>query len=172
VSPAGHDITVLFCSHHNLLRRAVCELLAGQQGVRLVGEVCELRHLKGALRTKSPDVLLLDLDWPDEEGCLFLPDLAGQGWKGRTVVMSLLASRGVLLRAFGRGARGFLLKTEPASHILAAVRAAARGDYFLGSERVLDFLGSSLQCLRQSVQAAGYRLQTPVSLPPGGRPEQ
>lgn len=79
------------------------------------------------------DVVLLDLDLKDNIPIsLKLSTLKTTGVK--TVLMSTYSEPNVVREALASGALGYLVKSEEASMIVQALRAAARGESFISAE--------------------------------------
>src|SRR5690606_25856892 len=79
------------------------------------------------------DVVLLDLDLKDNLPIsLKISTLKTAGVK--TVLMSTYSDPNVVREALGAGALGYLVKSEDASMIVEAIRAAAKGESFVSAE--------------------------------------
>ncbi|GAB2520718.1 response regulator transcription factor [Paramicrobacterium agarici] len=79
------------------------------------------------------DVVLLDLDLKDNiPVSLKLSTLKTTGTQ--TVVMSAYSDPGVVREALAAGAVGYLVKSEPASAMVEAIRSAERGDSYISAE--------------------------------------
>ncbi|QPZ40299.1 response regulator transcription factor [Paramicrobacterium chengjingii] len=79
------------------------------------------------------DVVLLDLDLKDNiPVSLKLSTLKTTG--SQTVVMSAYSDPGVVREALAAGAVGYLVKSEPASAMVEAIRAAQRGESYISAE--------------------------------------
>ncbi len=79
------------------------------------------------------DVVLLDLDLKDNIPIsLKLSTLKTTGVK--TVLMSTYSEPNVVREALASGALGYLVKSEEASMIVQAIRAASRGESFISAE--------------------------------------
>ncbi|WP_195706631.1 response regulator transcription factor [Paramicrobacterium fandaimingii] len=79
------------------------------------------------------DVVLLDLDLKDNiPVSLKLATLKTTG--AQTVVMSAYSDPGVVREALAAGAVGYLVKSEPASAMVEAIRSAQRGESYISAE--------------------------------------
>lgn len=79
------------------------------------------------------DVVLLDLDLKDNiPVSLKLSTLKTTG--SQTVVMSAYSDPGVVREALAAGAVGYLVKSEPASAMVEAIRSAQRGESYISAE--------------------------------------
>jgi DNA-binding NarL/FixJ family response regulator len=78
-----------------------------------------------------PDVILMDLRMPDGDGVTAISQLAERGWPGRVIVLTTYDTDADILRAVEAGASGYLLKDTPRADLIAAIKAAARGETVL-----------------------------------------
>jgi two-component system response regulator DesR len=74
-----------------------------------------------------PDVALLDIEMPGEDGLTAAAALRKALPTCRTLILTTFGRPGYLRRAMDEGASGFLVKDAPASQLAAAIRRAAAG---------------------------------------------
>jgi two-component system, NarL family, response regulator DesR len=82
--------------------------------------------LAAAQRTQ-PDVALLDIEMPGQDGITAAAELVRELPATRVLILTTFGRPGYLRRALEQGASGFLLKDAPARELAAAVRAVAAG---------------------------------------------
>lgn len=124
-------IRLLLADDHPVVREGLRGMLAAEADLEVVGEAGsgnEAVALAGQLR---PDVILMDLRMPDGDGVAAIARLCGQGWPGRVIVLTTYDTDSDILRAVEAGASGYLLKDTPRAELIAAIRAAARGETVL-----------------------------------------
>ncbi|MFG1642398.1 response regulator, partial [Amycolatopsis sp. NPDC049252] len=78
-----------------------------------------------------PDVVLMDLRMPELDGVGAIRRLAVSHPTVRVLVLTTYDAETDVLPAIEAGATGYLLKDAPVAELLAAVRAAARGESVL-----------------------------------------
>jgi two-component system nitrate/nitrite response regulator NarL len=116
-----NDYRVLVVAGDPLARAGLAALLAGQDGCTIVGQVAADDHLLDNLDIYRPDVLIWDLGWDPDPAAL--PDLGDGG----PPVVALLPDRTQAADAWTAGARGLLLRTADAAHLLTAITAVGQG---------------------------------------------
>ncbi|MGH3305123.1 MAG: LuxR C-terminal-related transcriptional regulator [Streptosporangiaceae bacterium] len=84
----------------------------------------ELRH--------RPDVVLMDLRMPGGDGVQATAGIIAALPGIRVVVLTTYETDANIVRAVEAGAAGYLLKDTPRQDLVAAIRAAARGETVLG----------------------------------------
>jgi two-component system, NarL family, response regulator LiaR len=97
----------------------------------LVGECSTAGQVNAAVATFRPAVVLLDVFLPDGSGLDVLGDVTEQHPELAVVVLTSSQDEEHLLAALRAGAVSYLPKTARADQVVAAVRAAARGESVL-----------------------------------------
>jgi two-component system, NarL family, response regulator LiaR len=127
-------IRVVIADDHRVVRDGLCYLLDQEPGVEVVGEAGDGRQTVDIVAATGPDVLLLDLYMPGLDGHAVLAALRDAPHRAAVVVLTSATDDESLVRAMQAGATSYLLKTAPAEHVVAAVRAAAVGTASLSPE--------------------------------------
>src|SRR5579872_184016 len=145
-APGTRPIRVVLADDHVLMRRSLRLLLDVADDVTVVAEAADqqsaVRHVHG----HQPDVLVLDLRMHDGSGIEAVRAFAERAPDTRTVVLTMEDDPVFAQRALSAGAVGFVAKDLADLELVAAVRAAARGEEYV-SPRVaarLDALHRSL----------------------------
>jgi DNA-binding NarL/FixJ family response regulator len=123
--------TVLIADDQALVRAGFRALLDATDDLQVVGEAADGAEAVTCAQDVRPDVVLMDIRMPVEDGLsatrrvtALLPDT-------RVVVLTTFSLDEYVFEALRSGASGFLLKdTEPAE-LLRAVRVVAQGDALL-----------------------------------------
>ncbi|WP_256470099.1 response regulator transcription factor [Herbiconiux sp. L3-i23] len=126
-------IRLALVDDHKMLLGALTEWIRNAAGdIELVAAVTTWPELLTHPRFPV-DVVLLDLDLKDNIPIsLKLSTLKTTGVK--TVLMSTYSEPNVVREALASGALGYLVKSEEASMIVQALRAAYRGESFISAE--------------------------------------
>jgi DNA-binding NarL/FixJ family response regulator len=118
-------VRVLVVDDHPVVRSGLVGMLAVTDDITVVGEAGDGAAAVTLARTAKPDVMLLDVRMPRQDGVSAAPDVAQHA----TVLMLTYAeSPEIVSAAVKAGARGYLVHghfTE--NELLSAVRMAARG---------------------------------------------
>jgi DNA-binding NarL/FixJ family response regulator len=120
------SIRVALADSHCVLVEALTDRLNREPGFVVVGTAgtaAELLDLPGGAR---PDVILSELHFEDAGALDVAPRLARRGNARLVLLTGTLAD--VFVRQAARLAIGYLLKTEPAAAVVAAIRQAAAGE--------------------------------------------
>ena len=126
-------ISVLLTDDHPPLRAGMRVLLDLHDDIRVVGEAgsgAETLALHDALH---PDVMVLDCQLPDQDGPSVAETLCSRGSPARVLALSAHSDEHYVRGMLAAGATGYLLKSEAAETIVAAVRATAEGRAFFSA---------------------------------------
>jgi two-component system response regulator DesR len=125
-------IRVLLAEDQTLVRGALRALLDLEDDIEVVAEVGRGDEVLAAARAHRPDVALLDIEMPGQDGIEAARELALSCPQVRAVVLTTFGRPGFLRRAMEVGAAGFLVKDSPVAELARAIRAVVAG------ERVID----------------------------------
>jgi DNA-binding NarL/FixJ family response regulator len=134
-------LTVLIADDHPIFREGLRLLLETEDGVQVVGEAETTSAAVDAAADLRPDVVLLDVDMPEDGGLAALPRLRTAAPDAAVVMLTMMDDDATLAAALGAGARGYLLKGVGRSEVVAALRSVAAGGSVYGAgiaERVVD----------------------------------
>lgn len=134
-------IRVLLADDHSLFRAGVHALLSNIEGVEVVGEADSGRKALELVRTRNPDVVLMDIAMPEMNGLETTTRVTKEIPGVRVIMLSMHAGEEYVMQALRAGASGYLLKDAATSELELAVRAVARGETYLTptiSKRVID----------------------------------
>jgi DNA-binding NarL/FixJ family response regulator len=134
-------IRVAIADDHRVVRVGLEQLLSTFDDVELVGVADGGEAAVELCLDRRPDVLLLDLSMPDLDGVEVSHRLAAASPETRVVVFTSFSDRDRIVAALDAGAIGYLLKDAEPAEILAAIRAASRGEAPLAPKAAAALLG-------------------------------
>jgi DNA-binding NarL/FixJ family response regulator len=119
-------VRVMIVDDHPIWREGTARYLteAGYQVAATAGDGAQAVRIVAAAR---PDVVLLDLNLPDQPGAEVTGRLLAAYPPARILMLSASGERDDVLGAVTAGAVGYLLKSVPLDELVAGVRAAAHG---------------------------------------------
>jgi DNA-binding NarL/FixJ family response regulator len=124
-------IKVMIVDDHPIVRAGLIGILAGEDDLTVVGEASSADEAVTAARALQPDVVLMDLRMPGGDGVVATTGVLAAAPAARVVVLTTYESDADILRAVEAGAAGYLLKDAARGDLVAAIRAAARGETVL-----------------------------------------
>ena len=124
---------ILIVDDHVVVREGVRRLLAALPDTE-VFEAASAREAMSLYRSKTPDVLLLDLNLLNSSGFELLRRLLLENRQVKVVVLSMHAEPIYVSRTLNAGARGYVSKMASADELIAAVREVAAGGRYVERE--------------------------------------
>ncbi|WP_246063958.1 response regulator [Nonomuraea longispora] len=111
-----------------MVRTGLSLILGGEPDLDLAGEAADGRQAMTVIRDLRPDVVLMDIRMPHQDGLTTTELLLKSPSPPRILVLTTFDADDMVLRALQLGAHGFLLKDTPPPKMIEAVRACARGE--------------------------------------------
>ncbi len=135
-------ITMLVVDDHPVVRSGLVALLAVEPDLVVVGEAGEGAEA-AVLRCSAcrPDVVLMDLRMPGMDGADATARIVNDHPGTRVLVLTTFDTDDDILRAVEAGASGYLLKDTPREELVAAIRAASRGETVLAPPVAARLMG-------------------------------
>ncbi|SFQ45612.1 response regulator [Actinomadura madurae] len=123
---------VLIADDHATFRSGLRAILSTQPDFECVAEVADGRAAVAETIRLRPDLAILDVRMPKFDGLAAAAEIVASGLTGvRMLMLTTYDSDEYLHRALTAGVHGFVLKSLPPEELIAAVRAAARGDAYV-----------------------------------------
>lgn len=142
---------VVLVDDHPLFRRGVAELLSDSGRFQVLADFDSASALLQRIDELQPDLALLDLQMPGEDGLALLPQLKSRLPEIRVVMLTASDDSDHLLQAIQSGADGYLLKETDPDVILQRLEAVLEGKIALDDDALLMLT----QRLRQPGGAIG-----------------
>ena len=136
-------IRVILVDDHAIVRRGVRQIVAGQEGIEVVGEAGDYGELLTRLREVECDVVLLDIALPGKNGIEVLKSLRERNPRLRVLMFSTYPEDQYAVRALKAGASGYLNKASAPEQVAEAIRLVAQGRRYITPE-VAESLAASL----------------------------
>ena len=124
---SADSIRVALIDDDRALMSGLRHLIAAADGFCCVGVFGSVEEALPVLSSKSPEVLLLDIDLPGISGSEAVRLLLEKIPSMQIVMLSVLADEWNVFTSICNGASGYLLKTTPPAQLLDAITAARSG---------------------------------------------
>ncbi|MDX2376668.1 response regulator transcription factor [Microbacterium sp. LRZ72] len=120
-------IRVALVDDHALFRAGIRMLVDSQPDLEVVAEASDGREGVAAVRRTRPDVVLMDVRMPVQDGLAATAELLADAEPPRIVVLTTFDLDEAAARAIRHGASGFLLKDAEPEFLLQAIRTVHAG---------------------------------------------
>jgi DNA-binding NarL/FixJ family response regulator len=124
---------ILVADDFEPLRAVVCSIIREQPGFVIIAEVADGITAVQKASKLEPDVIVLDISLPKVNGIEAARQIRKLAPKSRIIFLSQMSSLTVAQEAFSLGAWGYVVKTDAAAELPAALNAVIRGERFLSS---------------------------------------
>jgi DNA-binding NarL/FixJ family response regulator len=132
-------LTLALCDDHPVFRRGLVDLLRGEPNLQVTIEAGSTAELLAALVTTPVDLVILDIQLPDESGLDVIAELVGPR---RVLVLSAFDDAWLVKRVLESGAQGFVRKDAEPRVLIKAVADAAAGRTVLSADLALKLAES------------------------------
>ena len=147
---------ILVADDHEIVRRGLCALLRNQPEWDVCGEASDGREAVEKVLALKPEVVILDIGMPNLNGLEATRQILKTNPQVKVLILTLHDSDSVVQEVLNAGARGFLLKTDAARDLVAAVDALRRDKTYFTPKVAAMVLDGYLQ------RENGTALEPPV----------
>jgi DNA-binding NarL/FixJ family response regulator len=150
-----NPLRILVADDHEIVRHGLISLLKSHPGWEVCGEAQDGRQAVEKAHELNPDILILDIGMPNLNGLEATRQLLRANANARVLILTITDTDEVVRAVLDAGARGFVLKSDAARDLVAAVEALQSNKTFFTS-RVADIvLGGYLGRSQPSIDGEG-----------------
>lgn len=121
-------IRILIVDDHAIVREGLRALIAAEPGMDLVGEAVDGVQAVAQARALRPDVILLDLMLPRQDGIAAIAEITRDDPDACILVLTGFSEDDQVFGALRAGAAGYLLKDSSPDELLRAIRDVHAGE--------------------------------------------
>jgi len=132
---------VLLADDHTLVRAGIRALLEKIPSVEVVGEAGSGREALKLVRSKLPNVVLMDIAMAELGGLEALPGITKDFPDVKVIILSAHANEEYVIRALREGVSGYMLKDSATTELELAINSVIQGKTYLSpsiSRTVID----------------------------------
>jgi DNA-binding NarL/FixJ family response regulator len=146
-------ITVVLGDDHTLVRQGLRRYMESEDGVEILGEAGTGAEMLQLVGTTQPDIAVLDIRMPEMDGIEAARSIKEQHPGTEVVMLTAYDDRHFVVEAVRAGARGYVLKSRDAEHLVQAIRLVAAGHTVIDPELVVA-LAEELNTAKERDHAA------------------
>src|ERR1700740_1685628 len=124
------ELRLLLADDHEIVRKGWRALLEAQSGWQVAAEAADGRDAVEKAQQIKPDIAILDLSMPLLNGLEATRHIVKGISQTKVLVLTMHDSDPLIQRVLEAGARGYLLKSDAARDLVAAVDALRRDKTF------------------------------------------
>lgn len=122
-----NKIRVLVVDDQNVVREGLVAILSFQSDIEVVGQASDGLEAVQVIPQLKPDVVLLDLMMPVQDGLVTIPQLKKIMPEVQILVLSGFAEGDLIFNAIKAGANGYMLKDATREQLFEAIRDVSQG---------------------------------------------
>jgi NarL family two-component system response regulator LiaR len=122
-----NKIKVLVVEDQAVVREGVVAILSFSPDIEVVGQAENGAQALTLVKTKKPDVILLDLVMPQMDGLTAIPRIKEIDPDARILVLTSFAEGDRVYQAIKSGALGYMLKDSTREQLLQSIRDVSQG---------------------------------------------
>ena len=126
--------SILIADDHELVRRGLSAVVSEIDGWRVVAEAGDGRAAVELALQHRPDVAVLDLAMPEQNGLEATRRIVAETEHTRVLILTAHESEQVVREVLDAGALGYLLKSDAGHELVAAIQALLDGKPYFTSK--------------------------------------
>ena len=120
-------IRLLVVDDQTVVREGLAAILANYSDIDVIGQAADGIQAMEIIKQEKPDVVLLDLAMPNQDGLTTIPKIKEYAPNTRILVVTGFAENDLVYQAIKAGALGYILKDATRDQLLQAIRDVAQG---------------------------------------------
>jgi DNA-binding NarL/FixJ family response regulator len=126
-------LRILVADDHEIVRRGLVSLLKFHVGWEVCGEAADGREAVARAKELKPDIVILDIGMPNLNGLEAARQILHGDSRFKVLILTIEDSNELVRAVLDAGARGFVLKSDAARDLVAAVEALQSDKTFFTS---------------------------------------
>ena len=126
-------LRIFVADDHEVVRRGVCALLTAHPGWEICGEAGDGLGAVEKVTDLQPDIVILDISMPTLNGLEAARQILHNYPYQKIAILSITDSEQVIQQALRAGAKAYILKSDTAKDLVAAVEALQRNRTYFNS---------------------------------------
>ncbi|MDR3254026.1 MAG: response regulator transcription factor [Synergistaceae bacterium] len=133
-------ISIVIADDHPLTRSGLAEWIKKNANFTLAAEVEDGISAWAVIEAQRPDIALLDIQMPGENGIAVAQRIKDLGFATRPIMLTSFNAQPYVMASLRAGAMGFVLKTTAVRELEVAIKQVMSGGFYLDSQ-VAGILG-------------------------------
>ncbi len=151
-------LKILIADDHQVVRMGLAAIIGAESDMRVVGEASDGIEAAELANKLLPDVILMDLMMPRQDGALATRSIAASNPCAKILILTTFGESDEVKQALDAGAAGALIKDTPREELVAAIRGIAAGRSIISPEiaHVLKKRSERPQLSSRQLEVLGY----------------
>lgn len=124
-------ITIVLVDDHHLMLSGLKMIISGQEDLQVVGTASDTISAIEAVKTKKPDVIVLDISLPKANGLDMISRLKSVSPESKILILTMYEDRQYVYKALENGALGYIPKKAAEHDLIYSIRTVAGGELYI-----------------------------------------
>lgn len=142
-------INLLIADDHTMFLQGIVSLLEQESEINIVGKAVNGIEALEIIKTKNPDLIILDISMPEMDGIELSKILKKDFPEVKILIVSTHSNVKIISRLIRIGVNGYLLKNAEKSELLKAIHSIASGENYFSEETEEKHLANHLKIEKQ-----------------------
>jgi two-component system, NarL family, response regulator DegU len=125
------NVRIVIADDHQLLREGVKRIINMEKDLEVIGECGDGIQVVELCNTLHPDVVLMDINMPVENGVVATERLKSIFPEIKVIILSIHDDESYVFETLRKGASGYLLKDMEAESLINAIRSVVAGHAYI-----------------------------------------
>ncbi len=121
---------IVLVDDHVMFRRGLKRILEERSDFEIIGEAADGLELLGMLKSRSAEVVILDISMPNLRGMEAIHQIRKLCPDTKVIILTMHKDRDYLEQAFAEGAHGYVLKEDARDELFSAIDAVLQEKSF------------------------------------------
>ncbi|MBN2092890.1 response regulator transcription factor [candidate division KSB1 bacterium] len=145
-------INVFVADDHQIFRQGLIKLLEAENSIKILGESGDGLEAYRMIQELQPEVAILDICMPGMDGLEIVSNLRKELLPIEFIILTMYTEEEYFNTALNYGVKGYLLKDNAISDLVAGIKCVAQGKYYI-SPLISDYLVNREEKMKE-VQSA------------------
>jgi DNA-binding NarL/FixJ family response regulator len=143
-----NELRILIADDHPIFRQGLRQVIERDPQLRVIAEASDGEAALEQLREQRPDIVVLDLDMPGQDGFAVARRIREEGLPARIVFLTMHKDKLHFNKALDLGVDGYVIKDSAAVDVVSCLKTVAAGEIYISPS-----LSSLLLQRRQRAEA-------------------
>ena len=138
-------INIIIADDHQIVLDGLTSILSKESDIHILAEAGNGKQVLQFLKSKKPDVIVLDLSMPIMDGLTATEEIKKDYPDIPILILTFSDETEDIFKVIKAGASGYILKEKGQTELVKAIRVLAKDDTYYSQEvmkKYLDWLGS------------------------------
>lgn len=155
------EIRLIIADDHPIFRRGLRAMIEAEAGLTVVAEAADGDTALTLISEHEPDVAILDLDMPGQDGFAVTRAAAAEGLAVAVIILTMHDNESIFNAALDLGVKGFVLKDSALPEIIDCIKAVTAGRNYISPQLSTYLISRGTRSAAPAHTVPGLQYLTP-----------